>query len=63
MLVAGALGVHQADEDAFRLAGPDVSRHAPLLVADLLAASGHSLNTVLAAALADIERTEIADTP
>ncbi|GAA3826465.1 hypothetical protein GCM10022226_53990 [Sphaerisporangium flaviroseum] len=63
MLVAGALGVHQPDEEAFRLEGPDVARHAPLLVADLLAVSGDPFAVRLNAALDDIARAQTSEMP
>ncbi|MEV7964394.1 hypothetical protein AB0O34_00210 [Sphaerisporangium sp. NPDC088356] len=63
LLVAGALGLHQADTEAFRLDPMDVARHAPLLVADLLALSGRSLDACLEAAFADIQRTQASEMP
>ncbi|GGL02644.1 hypothetical protein Sme01_19740 [Sphaerisporangium melleum] len=63
MLVAGALGVHQPEPDAFPIDGQAVARHAALLVADLLEASGHALRDLLGAALADIALVQSADTP
>jgi hypothetical protein len=61
MLIAGALGVHQAE--SFPIEPARMARHAPLLVADLLAACGHPLTPVLRAAFADIEHAELSDTP
>ncbi|MET8279861.1 hypothetical protein [Micromonospora sp. NPDC005174] len=58
VLLAGALGVYDPEADD---APPDASalaRHAPLLVADLLAVTGAPLDDYLAAAFAEIERTE-----
>ncbi|MGV9216263.1 hypothetical protein ACTFTM_30800 [Micromonospora sp. RB23] len=58
VLLAGALGVYDPEGDD---APPDASalaRHAPLLVADLLAATGAPLDGYLAAAFTEIERTE-----
>ncbi|MET8140755.1 hypothetical protein ABZU32_10640 [Sphaerisporangium sp. NPDC005288] len=63
MLVAGALGVHQPQAEAFPLDGEVVARHATLLVTDLLAVSGHPLGACLEAAFADIALVQIADTP
>ncbi|MDH2429173.1 hypothetical protein [Sphaerisporangium sp. TRM90804] len=63
MLVAGALGLHQPDGDPFPLDGVTVAHHGPLLVADLLAASGHPLSALLDAAFADIRLTQTSDTP
>ncbi|MGC4769563.1 hypothetical protein ACLQ25_11350 [Micromonospora sp. DT44] len=58
VLLAGALGVYDPEGDD---APPDASalaRHAPLLVADLLAMTGAPLADYLAAAFSEIERTE-----
>lgn len=58
VLLAGALGVYDPGDDD---APPDpaaVARHAPLLVADLLTVTGRPLDGYLAAAFAEIERTE-----
>jgi hypothetical protein len=58
VLLAGALGVYDPEGDE---ASPDASalaRHAPLLVADLLAVTGAPLDAYLAAAFTEIERTE-----
>ncbi|MGB2569262.1 hypothetical protein ACPFP2_12530 [Micromonospora citrea] len=58
VLLAGALGVYDPGEDD---APPDpaaVARHAPLLVADLLAVTGGPVEGYLGAAFAEIERTE-----
>ncbi|WP_405140732.1 hypothetical protein OG589_27685 [Sphaerisporangium sp. NBC_01403] len=63
MLVAGALGLHQHETESLRLDAMDVARHAPLLVADLLALSGRPLDACLAAAFGDIQRTRAAETP
>ncbi|MCW2878670.1 MAG: hypothetical protein JWQ95_2770 [Sphaerisporangium sp.] len=63
MLVAGALGVYQPDGVAFPLDGLQVARHAPLLVADLLAVSGRLFDVCLEAAFADIARLQIAEMP
>ncbi|WP_248960823.1 hypothetical protein [Sphaerisporangium perillae] len=63
MLVAGALGVHQLDPEAFPIEAKDVVRHASLLIADLLTASGHALGPCMDAAFADIAVGEAADTP
>ncbi|MFC4586050.1 hypothetical protein [Sphaerisporangium corydalis] len=62
MLVAGALGVHQAEPD-FQLDGKDVTRQAPLLIADLLAASGQRFDRRLSAAFADLARSQSAEMP
>ncbi|MFI5926272.1 hypothetical protein ACIA3K_09800 [Micromonospora sp. NPDC051543] len=58
VLLAGALGVYDPEGDD---APPDASalaRHAPLLVADLLAVTGAPLDGYLAAAFTEIERNE-----
>jgi hypothetical protein len=57
VLLAGALGVYDPDGDESPPDPPAVARHAPLLVADLLA-TGRPLDGYLAAAFAEIERTE-----
>ncbi|MFI7431734.1 hypothetical protein ACIBPB_32650 [Micromonospora sp. NPDC049836] len=61
VLLAGALGVYDPGDDD---APPDpaaVARHAPLLVADLLAAAGRPLAGYLEAAFAEVARTELHD--
>ncbi|MGW9198139.1 hypothetical protein [Micromonospora chersina] len=61
VLLAGALGVHDPGDDD---APPDpaaIARHAPLLVADLLAATGRPLADYLSAAFAEVARTELHD--
>jgi hypothetical protein len=63
VLLTGALGVHQAEEEPRALAAPDIAAHAPLLIADLLAAAGRPLDGYLRAALAEIERSETYDAP
>ena len=63
MLVAGALGVHQPDAESFPIDPRDLARHVPLLIADLLAVTGHSFATCLNAAFAEIERTQTAEMP
>ncbi|MFY1618265.1 hypothetical protein [Micromonospora sp. WMMD736] len=58
VLLAGALGVYDPEGDD---APPDASalaRHAPLLMADLLAVTGAPLDGYLSVAFAEIERTE-----
>ncbi|MFC4534685.1 hypothetical protein [Sphaerisporangium dianthi] len=63
MLVAGALGVYQPEAEAFPLQADGVARHAVVLVADLLAVSGHPLDACLSAAFADIAVVQTSDTP
>ncbi|MEV5694159.1 hypothetical protein [Micromonospora globbae] len=58
VLLAGALGVYDPAGDESPPDPPAVARHAPLLVADLLTATGRPLDGYLAAALAEIERAE-----
>ena len=61
VLLAGALGVYDPDGDESPPDPAALARHAPLLVADLLAATGRPLDGYLAAAFAEIERTERQD--
>ncbi|MFC3503252.1 hypothetical protein ACFOOK_20045 [Micromonospora krabiensis] len=61
VLLAGALGVYDPGDDD---APPDpaaIARHAPLLVADLLAGAGRPLDAYLSAAFTEIERAERQD--
>ncbi|MFU8873914.1 hypothetical protein [Micromonospora sp. SL4-19] len=61
VLLASSLGVYDPGDDD---APPDpaaIARHAPLLVADLLAATGRPLADYLAAAFAEVARTELHD--
>lgn len=69
-LIAGALGVHEADGERLPLTAADMATHAPLLVAVLTAgpkpAKGragatHPLPVYLKAALAEIARTQTMD--
>ncbi|MEH1099206.1 hypothetical protein [Micromonospora sp. CPCC 205561] len=61
VLLAGALGVYDPVDDEMPPDPPDLARHAPLLVADLIAATGRPLDGYLAAAFTEIERTERQD--
>ncbi|MFB6391541.1 hypothetical protein [Polymorphospora lycopeni] len=61
VLLAGALGVYDPDDDTTPPDAQAVARHAPLLVADLLAVGGRPLDGYLTAAFAEIERTELHD--
>jgi hypothetical protein len=63
VLLAGALGVHQPDNEPHPVGGVDVAAHAPLLIADLLAASGRPLAGYLDAAFAEIARAETVEMP
>ncbi|WNM42181.1 hypothetical protein RMN56_12995 [Micromonospora halotolerans] len=61
VLLASALGVYDPGDDD---APPDpaaIARHAPLLVADLLAATGRPLADYLTAAFTEVARTELQD--
>ncbi|MFD6567194.1 hypothetical protein [Micromonospora profundi] len=58
VLLAGALGVYDPGDDDNPPSPAAVARHAPLLIADLLSASGQPIDGYLAAAFAEIERTE-----
>ncbi|MGW5670945.1 hypothetical protein [Micromonospora sp. NPDC003776] len=61
VLLASALGVYDPGDDD---APPDpaaIARHAPLLVADLMAATGRPLADYLAVAFAEVARTELHD--
>lgn len=58
VLLAGALGVYDPGEDDSPPGPAALARHAPLLVADLLAVTGRPLDGYLSAAFTEIERTE-----
>ncbi|MEV4481269.1 hypothetical protein [Micromonospora coxensis] len=58
VLLAGALGVYDPGEDDSPPDEAALARHAPLLVADLLAVTGRPVDGYLTAAFAEIERTE-----
>lgn len=61
VLLAGALGVYDPGDDD---ASPDpaaIARHAPVLVVDLLAATGRPLAGYLTTAFAEMARTELHD--
>jgi hypothetical protein len=61
VLLAGALGIHDQDEQAPRPAPDVLARHTALLVAHLLTATPRPLAGYLTAAFAEIERTELQD--
>jgi hypothetical protein len=61
VLLAGALGIHDQDDQAPPTSPESLARHSPLLVADLLTATPRPLAWYLAAAFAEIERTELQD--
>ncbi|MFF5178891.1 hypothetical protein ACFY2Q_12805 [Micromonospora sp. NPDC000316] len=58
VLLAGALGVYDPGDDDQPPSPAAVARHSPLLIADLVSAAGRPLDGYLAAAFAEIERTE-----
>ncbi|BCJ37419.1 hypothetical protein Athai_49220 [Actinocatenispora thailandica] len=60
-LIAGALGVHEADGEPLPLAAAEVAGHGPLLIAELATGAPHPLGSYLRAALAEIARTETMD--
>ncbi|MFC0531882.1 hypothetical protein [Phytohabitans kaempferiae] len=61
VLLAGALGVHDQEEQAPRPAPDALARNAALLVAHLLGSAPRPLAGYLTAAFAEIERTELLD--
>lgn len=61
VLLAGALGVHDQDEQAPRPTPESLARNSSLLVAELLAATRRPLAGYLTAAFTEIERTEAHD--
>ncbi|MFU8852696.1 hypothetical protein ACNAW0_17165 [Micromonospora sp. SL1-18] len=61
VLLASALGVYEPADDETPPDSAAVARHAPLLVADLLAVTGRPLAGYLAAAFAEVARTELHD--
>ncbi|MEV0152547.1 hypothetical protein AB0H57_02240 [Micromonospora sp. NPDC050686] len=61
VLLASALGVYDPGDDDTPPDPAAIARHAPLLVTDLLAASGRPLAGCLDAAFAEVARTELHD--
>ncbi|SCL14981.1 hypothetical protein GA0070624_0580 [Micromonospora rhizosphaerae] len=61
VLLASALGVYDPGADDAPPDPAEVARHAPLLVADLLAATGRPLEGYLTTAFAEVARTELHD--
>lgn len=61
VLLAGALGVYDPGDDDNPPDPAAVARHAPLLVADLLAVTGRPFADYLSAAFAEVARTELHD--
>jgi hypothetical protein len=63
LLLIGALGVHQSDEEAPAVDPSEMARHAPLLVADLLTVTGRPVADYLDAALTEIAITQTMELP
>lgn len=63
LLLTAALGVHPSEEEAPPVGAAAMARHAPLLVADLLAVTGRPLADYLDAALAEIFVIQTMDLP
>ncbi|MDG4787588.1 hypothetical protein O7626_16870 [Micromonospora sp. WMMD1102] len=63
LLLTGALGVHQLADGVPAAEPAAVARHAPLLVADLLAVTGGTAGDLLAAALSEIAVAETMELP
>jgi hypothetical protein len=66
VLLAGSLGIHPEEEDPRPVTALEMSTHAPLLIATLLggpAPSGRSFTAHLAAAFAEIARSETVEMP
>jgi hypothetical protein len=63
VVLTGALGVHEPDEEPRPVGALEIARHAPLLVADLLAASRRPLAGCLQRAFAEIARSETMEMP
>ena len=63
VVLGGSLGLHPEGAEAPPVTPLDVARHAPLLVADLLAARRRPLRPYLDAAFAEIARAEIVELP
>ncbi len=64
IILAGALGIHPDDHDEVeRPTGQALALHAPLLIARLLSAGHRRLDVYLSAALAEIARLELMESP
>ena len=64
VLIAGSLGIHPFEEDARPVSALEMSSHAPLLIAALLAGSpAGRFNLHLDAALTEIARSETVEMP
>ena len=63
VLITGALGLLDVDDQPAELSPAAVTRHVPLLVASLLADTGSSLDPTLTAAMAELHRSETIEMP
>ncbi|HST85361.1 MAG TPA: hypothetical protein VLL08_26710 [Kineosporiaceae bacterium] len=71
VVLTGALGVHEPDEEPRRVTALEVARHAPLFIAELLVAPGSAAHTADPRPLADyftdafleISRAEVNEMP
>jgi len=63
VVVTGALGLLDAEDQPVQLAPAAVQRHAPVLVASLLASLAAPVGPRLAAALAELRRAETVELP
>lgn len=63
VLLAGSLGIHPDSEDPQPVSALEMSTHAPLLIATLVATSGRSFTAHLDAAFAEIARSETVEMP
>lgn len=63
VVLTGALGLHDPEEQPPPAAPPDVARQAALLTADLLTAAGRPLAGYLDAAFAELARAETVELP
>jgi hypothetical protein len=61
ILLASALGIHDEGEQAPQPDPTSLARHAALLLAELLTATPHPLSWYPAAALTEIQRTQLYD--
>ncbi len=63
VLLAGALGVHDPDDDERPPSPLALAQHGPILTADLLAVAGRPLAGYLVASFAEIARAETVELP
>ncbi|HLL67310.1 MAG TPA: hypothetical protein VK453_16620 [Micromonosporaceae bacterium] len=61
IVLAGALGVHDRDEEAAPPSAESLARHAALLLAELLGERGRPFADYLTRAFAEIERAQLND--